>query len=348
MPATAQILSITKHYAKIPHFFLENIQRFGLDAKAKIIFYVQRETFGWNRPTCPRNIQKIMEATGLPRESVYRAIADLEKRDVLDVTKESIGFSRICINIDTNEEIREIKDTGDKSEKPEKPCINIDTRHLYKKENNKENNDRGPDSESEIKPVQDPGSKTVEVSSSFSLLIEAVKGTATKQIKNLIARHLRKHGFDYVYEAIMYANAHSNQPGKYKKYLGLTLDRGWADGYMDDLKKSKEQAEAKEQARIEAVKREAEKEAAIKAQMVKDAERKAKSDEAFNALMSLGRKRYEDAFSKHLEERKADSNVDESFLLNRLRKHGFQDTSVDLAFKDFVFRQFAVGNGGNG
>ncbi len=183
--------------------------------------------------------------------------------------------------------------------KTKEPGLHIKgTESNFQKNNNVENLGKSGTENSTEK------TKTVEVSSSYSLLIDAVKGTPSKQIRNMIARNLKKHGFDYVYEAIMYANANSNKPGKYKSYLGQTLDKGWADGYLGDLEKARVEAE-EARARVEQMRSEAIKIAEVDAgleaerEIEREARRKA-DDEKFESLMSADGDKYREDFYETL------------------------------------------------
>jgi len=58
-----------------------------------------------------------------------------------------------------------------------------------------------------------------------------------KTIHAMITARLKKESFQYVRRNILYANEHSNQPGKYRAYLGKALKEGFASAPGEEEKK---------------------------------------------------------------------------------------------------------------
>ncbi len=93
---TAQALKIKTGFTKTPNKILENLIESDLPkSEYKVALYILRETAGWHKPLCYKNISRIMERTGLPRTSVYRAIAGLIEKGIIQQTENHIGFAEL-------------------------------------------------------------------------------------------------------------------------------------------------------------------------------------------------------------------------------------------------------------
>ncbi len=88
-------------YTRVPHNLIEAMydkdQHFTV-TQYKVLLYIIRKTYGWNRYAEHISISSMARALGKDRRNVSRAVSDLEKMGVLSVDRRSGGSGYFSIN----------------------------------------------------------------------------------------------------------------------------------------------------------------------------------------------------------------------------------------------------------
>lgn len=81
-----------KGYTKLPNEILETLCGSSFPSiQIRVILYVARKTFGWNKSSDVISISKMADELGCARETAVRAVIDLEKKGVLEGSQRQAG-----------------------------------------------------------------------------------------------------------------------------------------------------------------------------------------------------------------------------------------------------------------
>lgn len=77
-------LHLEREFLQAPNALFENLARTYLSPnESKIVFFIIRKTFGWNKTEDWISLSQIEEGTGIAKPNVCRSLNSLKRRDII-------------------------------------------------------------------------------------------------------------------------------------------------------------------------------------------------------------------------------------------------------------------------